>query len=180
MSDVDQPGANAPRPPAAPQTGGEDLAGAAAGLSEKARTAASEALGSTVREAQARAQTAKTGVADEMSDVASALRVAAREMRDGSPQARVFAQMADSLAEFSETLQHKDLSEMVEAAGDFARRNPLVFLGGAALLGFAATRLAKASGGASGTRMSAPYVARPVASPPPGALGEQVYRGTEI
>ena len=155
------------------------VANAAAGLGEKAREAASDALGSTMREAQAKAETAKSGVADEMSDVASALRVAAEEMRSGSTQARVFAQMAESLAEISQTIQQKDLSEMVTSAGDFARRNPLVFLGGAALLGFAATRLAKASGGAT-ARVEAPYVARPVQSAPPGALGQQVYRGTEI
>ena len=70
---------------------------------------------------------------------------AADELRSGSPQERSFSQIADGLADASEAIRDKDLGEMMGSVNDFARRNPLVFLGSAALVGFAATRFAKAS-----------------------------------
>jgi hypothetical protein len=84
--------------------------------------------------------------ASEVKDVSSALRTAAREMRSGSPQERTFSQIAEGLADASDAMRDKDLGEIVGAASDFARRNPVLFLGGCALAGFAATRFAKASG----------------------------------
>ena len=42
-------------------------------------------------------------------------------------------------------MRDKDLGEVAGDVSDFARRNPLAFLGGAALLGFAGTRIARAS-----------------------------------
>ena len=76
---------------------------------------------------------------------AISLRRAADELRGGSPQERTFGQMADALADVSDNVRGKDFGEMAGDMSDFARRNPLAFLGGAALLGFAGTRLARAS-----------------------------------
>ena len=78
--------------------------------------------------------------------MASAMRTAAEEMRSGSPQERTFGQIAEGIADVSDAMREKDLSTMVQDVSAFARNNPLVFLGGAALIGFAATRFAKASG----------------------------------
>lgn len=103
-------------------------------------------------EAGTYASQAKDTAASEVKDVASALRTAAEEMRSGSPQERTFSQIAESLADASNSMRDKDLGEMVGAVSDFARRNPMVFLGTAAMIGFAATRFAKASTSAtSGT-----------------------------
>lgn len=49
----------------------------------------------------------------------------------------------------SDAVRDKDLGEMVGAVTDFSKRNPVVFLGSAALIGFAATRFARASGDSS-------------------------------
>ncbi len=98
-----------------------------------------------VGEAQTRADAAKEGVADEISSVSRALRKASEELRGGSPQERTFGAAASSMADFADTVRDKDLGEMVDELGDFARRNPVAFLGGAALLGFAGVRMAKAS-----------------------------------
>lgn len=95
------------------------------------------------------ADTAKRSFADQTGNVASALRTAADELRSGSAQERTFSQMADGLADMSDAVRDKDLGEIVDSLGGFARKNPMMFLGGAALLGFAATRFAKASGGRS-------------------------------
>ncbi|MFL4468598.1 hypothetical protein ACERZ8_01430 [Tateyamaria armeniaca] len=115
-------------------------------LTEDAKTAARDVAQNAASAAKEQAGTAKSSVADEMSGVASALRTAAEEMRSGSPQERTFGQIAEGLADASEAMRNKDLSEMVQDVSAFARKNPLVFLGGAALIGFAATRFAKASG----------------------------------
>ena len=96
-------------------------------------------------EARHRADSAKEGVAAEISSVSSALRKASDELRGGSPQERTFAAAASALADVSETVKDKDLGELVNDLSGFARRNPLAFLGGAALLGFAGVRMAKAS-----------------------------------
>ncbi|WP_281969138.1 hypothetical protein [Roseovarius nanhaiticus] len=118
---------------------------ATADLKESARETASEAVGTVRDEAARRAENAKSGVADEVSDVASALRKAAKDMRGGSPQERTFGQIAGGLADLSDEIRNKDLGEMATQVSDFAKRNPLLFLGGAALAGFAATRFATAS-----------------------------------
>lgn len=107
---------------------------------------ASEAVESTADAAQKQGDKAKESVADEISSVSSALRTAADEMRSGSPQERTFGQIAESLADASDALRDKDLGAMVGDLSRFARSNPMVFLGGAVLIGFAATRFAKASG----------------------------------
>ncbi|WP_299673307.1 hypothetical protein [uncultured Roseobacter sp.] len=114
-------------------------------MTENAKSAARDVAQDAASAAKDHAETAKSSVADEMSGVASALRTAAEEMRSGSPQERTFGQIAEGLADASEAMRNKDLSEMVQDVSAFARKNPLVFLGGAALIGFAATRFAKAS-----------------------------------
>lgn len=134
--------------------------GTDAPIGEQARTAASAAADEAKAKAQGAADTivteagnyagqAKDAAADEVKGVASALRTAAEEMRSGSPQERTFSQIAESLADASDSMRDKDLGELVGAVTDFAKRNPMVFLGSAALIGFAATRFSKASGEAS-------------------------------
>lgn len=119
---------------------------AAGAAAEDAKTQARDMADTVATEAGAYADQAKGRASDEVKDVAQALRKAADEMRSGSAQERTFSQIADSLADASDALRDRDLGEMVGAVNGFARRNPLAFLGSAALIGFAATRFAKASG----------------------------------
>lgn len=119
---------------------------AAGNVADRARETADDAMQSAKKAATSQADAAKSSVADEVSGVASALRTAAEEMRSGSPQERTFGQIAEGLADASDAVREKDLSTMVQDVTRFARKNPLVFLGGAALIGFAATRFAKATG----------------------------------
>jgi hypothetical protein len=140
MSNPDRPGAAK-----APSTAAEAKQ-AAAGAADKAKNVAEDKLQDVTKAAAEQADAAKSSMADEMSGVASALRTAANELRDGSPQERTFGQIADGLADASDALRDKDLGTLVNDATDFARANPMVFLGSVALVGFAATRFAKASG----------------------------------
>lgn len=139
MSTQDNPGAGQ-TPPLSTQA-----KRAASDMADQAKGAAESAARQTAQAAKSQANAVKSSAADEVAGIASALRTAANEMRNGSPQERTFGQIAEGLADASESMRDKDLSTLVQDVGVFARKNPLVFLGGAALIGFAATRFAKAS-----------------------------------
>ena len=109
------------------------------------RSSAQDLMGTVTSDASRAAHHAQGAAADEVKNVASALRTAADELRSGSPQERTFSQLADGLADAADAMRDKDLGEVIGDLNAFARRNPLAFLGGAALVGFAATRFAKAS-----------------------------------
>ena len=114
-------------------------------LGAEAREAADNLKNRATEEASKRGDAVKDGVADEISNMGDALRRAADELRGGSPQERTFGQMASALADVSDSVRDKDFGEMAGDLSQFARSNPLAFLGGAALLGFAGTRIARAS-----------------------------------
>lgn len=109
------------------------------------KAAASSKFGQAAREARTMADDAKSDVADEVKDVASALRRASEELRGGSAQERTLGQIADVIADASDSIRDKDLGEILAMVSRKGRENPVLFLGGAALLGFAASRYAKAS-----------------------------------
>ena len=135
---------------------GEDVKRSAERLGEDARGAAEQVGARAQEEAVHQAERAKAGAASEMSGIADALRTAAQEMRSGSPQERTFGQIAESLAGASDALRDRDLGEIAGDVSAFARRNPIGFLGGAALAGFAATRFAQASSKPRPERAGAP------------------------
>ena len=116
-----------------------DIKGAAAHKFDQAMT-----------DVRAKADDAKGDVANEVKDMAMALRRASEELRGGSAQERTLGTIASSLADASDSIRDKDLGEIAQMVSKVARDNPVLFLGGAALLGFAASRYAKASGAASG------------------------------
>lgn len=130
-----------------PQTGTADQASMAAAVGSVAtdlRDAAAQKIDETVTAVKSGANDAKASVADEVKDVALALRRASEQLRGGSAQERTIGMVANGLADASDALRDKDLGEMLKSANQIARENPLVFLGGAVLLGFAASRFAKA------------------------------------
>ncbi|SDX86084.1 hypothetical protein [Citreimonas salinaria] len=151
--------------------GSEEARRQAKGLAEDARQAGQQAYDTVKDEAGHQAEEAQSRIASEAGDVAQALRKAAEASRDGSPQERTFGQIADALADASEGFNRKDLGELVSDANHFARRNPIAFLGGAVLLGFAAARFAKASSHRSGhedfDRRSGTPTAAPAPAPAP-------------
>lgn len=114
-------------------------------LADDVRNKAAQARDTAADAIHTTAVGAKDGVADEISSIGNALRRASDDLRSGSPQERTFGQMASTLADLSDTVRDKDLGEMVDDLSNFARRNPIAFMGGAALLGFAGVRMAKAS-----------------------------------
>ncbi|UWR21744.1 hypothetical protein [Sulfitobacter sp. S190] len=141
----------------------EELKGHAEDAVDTVSNMAKDAAGTAKAKVAAKSEAAKDGLASEMHDTAAALRRAADEVRDGSPQGSTFSMLANGLADMADSVQGQNVSDIASVASNFARKNPVAFLGGAALLGFAVSRFAKASeapqhGGhsASGTAMQSP------------------------
>ncbi|HEX2195262.1 MAG TPA: hypothetical protein VHK63_09945 [Candidatus Limnocylindria bacterium] len=100
------------------------------------------------------ADRSKEQAAQGISQVATSLRRVASDMEGEQPAiadaGRTAAEQAERLATY---LQQTDAREIVRTVEDAARRQPLIFLGGAFLVGLAAARFLKAAGGdGSGNR----------------------------
>ena len=90
----------------------------------------------------------KEQAAEGITQVADSIRRVSLDMEGSQPQIAEVAQTAAEQAERIATyLQQTDAREIVRTVENVARRQPLLFLGGAFLLGMAATRLIKAAGG---------------------------------
>ncbi|MGH8495833.1 MAG: hypothetical protein ACREVN_06830 [Gammaproteobacteria bacterium] len=89
----------------------------------------------------------KRAAGSELADVAEAVDDAAAglEAKNRTSLAAYARQTADSLWSAAERMQHGDVDSMIADLRDTARRNPALFLAGAALAGFVCARFAKAS-----------------------------------
>ncbi|TCD16398.1 hypothetical protein [Oricola cellulosilytica] len=145
----------------------EDVKKAASDAADAVRAKAAETTQAAKAEAARRAEGAKSTFADEISGVASAFRSASGEFGESSFQKKTFDQIASGLSDASDALRRKDFGEMVSDVNAFARRNPMAFLGGAVLLGFAASRFAKASAEAE----HSPEMTRPSSTSRPVSAG---------
>src|SRR5438477_3710918 len=91
----------------------------------------------------------KNVVFTEVGNLASALRDVGSRLRSdngGSMAAQLTDRVAERLEAVSTQLSGKDLDGIVRDVESFGRRNPAVFLGAAAALGFLAIRFVKSSG----------------------------------
>jgi hypothetical protein len=96
-------------------------------------------------QAAERTDDAKQGLAREMSATAQAFDVAEQELEGHTLQRSLFREASRGLAGMAEMLNQQSTSELISGASDFGRRNPVAFIGGAALAGFVLSRLATAS-----------------------------------
>jgi hypothetical protein len=82
---------------------------------------------------------------------AQTIRRVSTDMQTDQPQIAEFASTAADRAEdLARYLRETDVREMIGNVENFARRQPLLFLGGAFVLGVAASRFIKAAGGNQG------------------------------
>lgn len=85
---------------------------------------------------------------DGIESVADSIRRVSLDMQADQPQMADFALGAADQAEaIARHLRETDVRELIGNVEDFARRQPLLFIGGAFLLGVAASRFIKAAGG---------------------------------
>ncbi|AHM05121.1 hypothetical protein roselon_02823 [Roseibacterium elongatum DSM 19469] len=88
---------------------------------------------------------AKDAAAARASDQAARLRDAGESFDPGSFAHAASERLADNLSDAARSIRDTDLTHVADDLASFARRQPLLFFGGAALLGFAAGRMLKAS-----------------------------------
>lgn len=147
------------------QSAADEARKAAAGLGEQGkaiaddvRRSAQEAADGIRREAQSLAETAakdardvaeqgKGRMAAQMATVGAAINRAAEDLEHhGQPMLASYARhLGQGVEQASHTVHEKQVEDLIGMVGDFARRQPAMFIGGAALLGFLASRFAKSS-----------------------------------
>jgi hypothetical protein len=95
----------------------------------------------------------KDQAAQGLTQVAESVRRLSTDMQESQPQiAQVAETAADQAERIATYLQNTDAREMLNTVEDVARRQPILFLGGAFLLGMAASRFIKAASGGNGQR----------------------------
>ena len=109
------------------------------------RDAARSSLDEAKSTATEKAGEAKAQAADEIARTARGLEAAAEEM-EGSPlQQDLLREAADGLKQIAHAVEGKSIGTMAAELSEFGRQNPVAYLGGAALVGFALARFARAS-----------------------------------
>ena len=116
------------------------------------RSMAKEEISGVYHSAGEAAERQKGYAADRVAGIASAMQKAGSELEsEEQPEiGRMTRQMGENVGRFADDLQGKSLSEIAAMAEDFGRRQPLAFLGIAAIAGLAASRFV----GASASRQS--------------------------
>lgn len=104
-----------------------------------------QAKETATQEAAVRAEDVKDQAADKVQQAANAADAAALQFDPASPQAQAVNQVAEHIEDVAAKLRSADVRDLADQATDFARRNPALFIGAAALAGFAAARFLKAS-----------------------------------
>ena len=85
--------------------------------------------------------------ADLIENIADSVRIVANELDRTSPQLADLARgAADRIGGFSDTVRAQSASELIREGADFARRQPAIVFGAAALIGFGLYRLFSLSG----------------------------------
>jgi ElaB/YqjD/DUF883 family membrane-anchored ribosome-binding protein len=113
---------------------------------QKAEETASTLVDQAQQVAQTTATTQKERAAETLGALAQTLRESGSSMREQQPQiASIADQAAQRVEGISTYVRDHDVSELVGEAERFARREPLIFVGGAFALGFLASRFIKAA-----------------------------------
>ena len=156
-------------------------------LATKARQQASKLANRGGEQVKRQLADQKHNAAQRIAPVQTALRETAHQLRSQGqgPSARYVDRATDQLERFSGYLRDTDVDEIIGEVRGVARRRPALFLGGAATLGFLATRFLKSSsqeqdasrGERYGTTGTAPGgaeasygVREPATAPPPGGF----------
>jgi hypothetical protein len=168
--------------------------GEAHGLKEQARETAAE-MKEGAREvaedvkAQVRssAATQKDAAAEQMDGWAHALKSASDDLqgRGQDSVATWVRQAADGLERASGTVRERGVDDLLGTVEDFARRQPVAFLGGAVAAGFGLARLMKSSAdrrrsATTGSRMGATGSSTGATGSSMGATGSRMGEGGEL
>jgi hypothetical protein len=122
---------------------------------QQAESAVSTVVDQAQQVAQTKVTTQKERAAETLGAVAQSIRDSSSSLREQQPQIASFVDEAASRVEsVSSYIRNHEVGDLIGEAERFARREPLMFLGGAFALGFLASRFIKATapGGSQGGR----------------------------
>ena len=136
--------------------------GGISSLSDRARSDIAQATEKAKSEARRLAGQQKEAGATTLGEVAGAVHGAAQSLEAGHPQVAGYVHDAATRLEgAANTLRTRNVDEIIQDIGQFARSQPVLFFGGAMLAGFALTRFLKSTapndGPAAAGSSSAPY-----------------------
>lgn len=114
-------------------------------IAKKAKDTVDDVAETAKAQAAVKAEAAKQDVASRVSEQADNFREASKAFEDNDLASDAVKYLGDNLAQAATAVRDMDMSNLQHDVTQFARRNPLVFLGGAAALGFIAARAMKAS-----------------------------------
>ena len=121
---------------------GDEVKQQAAAIGEEAVTQLADAT----EKAKGIASDQKDLLADQLGGVSGALQKVAGELETkGEPGGRYVRMLADGADKLTSTVRDNDVDQIIGIAQDFGRKQPVAFMGAAALLGFVASRFVLAS-----------------------------------
>lgn len=100
---------------------------------------------------EAQADSVKDAAADHVDALADAASAARDELPDDTMVDPIMDRAVNALGQAANHLRNSDIGSLTREVGEFARRNPALALGGAALVGFAAARFLKAGSARNAT-----------------------------
>ena len=159
-----------------PQSGDADVR-------QKVEETASTLVDQAQQVATSQVKTQKERAASTLDAVAKSLYEAGAGVRDDQPQiASIADQAASRVVDASAYLREHDLRDIVRETENYARREPVLFLGAAFALGFVAARFMKASAprpgsGAGQSANAGEYGIRGTRNTQPRALGAGAGNG---
>jgi len=130
------------------ESGGE-VTGAIGAAVDQAKEKAGELVDQATEQAKPRLENQKERAADGLSSAAHALRQTSRHLREqeeSSPIVGYTERAADRVERLADYLREREIGDLIGEVEDFARRQPVLFVGGAFTLGLLAARFLKSSG----------------------------------
>jgi hypothetical protein len=125
-----------------------DMKETATGLRQAAKEQASDFAAGIGEELSKTAEGQKERGVETLQTYMRAITSAADQLEAQSPSvARTVRSAASKIGTLSDTISSRNVNDLAKAAGEMARDQPLMFIGGAALAGFALSRFLKSSTG---------------------------------
>jgi hypothetical protein len=141
-------------------------------------------LGGFKQNVTSRVDEQKNRAADGLGGIANVFRSAGNELRSENEMVAQYVDMAsDQLKRFADQIRQKGATDMLDDVHEFARRRPMLFMGGAFLVGLGIARFLKSSAerqaydgqASSGFRRVDPMTSSPVSPYGGGGYGEAGY-----
>lgn len=126
----------------------ETAATAKMGVIDKAKETTSKLASEAVGAARTAANEGKDRASEALTSVSKAVEGAANLVEDkvGPAYGAYARKAADQVSGFAQSLQSKDIDDLIDDTRNFVRKQPMIAIGAAAAIGFVLTRLIKIGG----------------------------------